>query len=553
MAESTTSTRRKQPKRRKAATNGSPTEAPSVDVKSQPPATTLPKCLASQDVMLSVQRFLEPLDLMTLRKTCKTWYAHSKSRIVWIQAIERMCLRNGVRKAWFPLEDMSLPDLEHLALSPSRFLSLLKRHNHGTIRPPSIRILNPQVAQTNLTVKTVFLVPGGRYLVAAYTDNSDIQSASLWDLGCGTTMPLKLAPVAQFTFPAGFCISEINLSQDGATILLNGIRKIEAQNASSAQVYTLQPDSEDPQFKLQGELKNLRLDTDPLGLCDDLFCLGIDGELVVWNVREGTACRWQGTDNMYHVLLFKDAVVTLDDSENTPTMRLYEIPPLQPHLDDLNSVPITINPPTFNFVRANQPFDYAFLRSPTWTCHGLSRPYFMLLDLYFAFPENHDMAIPGSGDPHASRRNGWGLELYSLARGTLEDDRGLGQSPRIRIPIRVGTVDNYVGPSWSGNTPLYSPQDTTRYTENYFVFHSYQSRSTSTSRSIAISSVPASNPEPFTPWTVFVNARPPEDDTTPDRCSLCPVTGRMVFVSKDAHDFADDIRIMDFLVSPSQL
>ncbi|EAU89302.2 hypothetical protein CC1G_03567 [Coprinopsis cinerea okayama7 len=116
-------------------------------------------------------------------------------------------------------------------------------------------------------------------------------------------MPLKLAPVAQFTFPAGFCISEINLSQDGATILLNGIRKIEAQNASSAQVYTLQPDSEDPQFKLQGELKNLRLDTDPLGLCDDLFCLGIDGELVVWNVREGTACRWQGTDNMYHVRL----------------------------------------------------------------------------------------------------------------------------------------------------------------------------------------------------------------------------------------------------------
>jgi hypothetical protein len=87
---------------------------------------------------------------------------------------------------------MNVSQLEHAASSPARFVSHLRRNlSRGTIRPVYTRILYVG-PDSDTTLESYFLVPGGRYLVTALR-NGRIQ---LWDLGFSPHMAISPYPIA---------------------------------------------------------------------------------------------------------------------------------------------------------------------------------------------------------------------------------------------------------------------------------------------------------------------------------------------------------------------
>ncbi|EFI27011.1 hypothetical protein CC1G_15144 [Coprinopsis cinerea okayama7 len=181
--------------------------------------------VACRDIMLSIHRYLEPRDFISMRRTCKSFHKLSKMKILWIYAVQDLYHRHGLQNyvAQFSLEKMSLADLERLALSPSRFLDWMRRghskfipkfENFEVLRPPRFVAVEFEFA---------FMVPGGRFLVTtsrsrAYDDGGET-AACLWDLGYGKKHRMKRRPVAHVIFPPDFRTTSIAATSSSRVVL----------------------------------------------------------------------------------------------------------------------------------------------------------------------------------------------------------------------------------------------------------------------------------------------------------------------------------------------
>ncbi|TRM70485.1 hypothetical protein BD626DRAFT_29524 [Schizophyllum amplum] len=132
----------------------------------------------SLDVLTVIAAFLLPVDIIALRKTCKTL-------------------------ATYDLNNMSLTMLEHTATAPSRFLHLLRKHDtagggpHGTLYPMARQSLTLRLPMRPGMVpvkgdhfKDMLLVPGGRFLLATSQKHFHI-----WDLGENAYRGIKPLPI----------------------------------------------------------------------------------------------------------------------------------------------------------------------------------------------------------------------------------------------------------------------------------------------------------------------------------------------------------------------
>ena len=183
-----------------------------------PSLSTLPP-----DVLIQIQTFLDPDDIISLRKvsiilfpecltlmvslsflfeTSEVLCTVTKLRIVWINALYRVCLMHGINlSTFYPLENISQIELEHAAFSPFRFIKYAKDDvpSEGDINSVVTRILEPRlppVFSTDENVPfschTLLLIPGGRFL---FTDTIQ-HGVTLWDLGIHAGIPMKLSPLA---------------------------------------------------------------------------------------------------------------------------------------------------------------------------------------------------------------------------------------------------------------------------------------------------------------------------------------------------------------------
>lgn len=129
----------------------------------------------------------------------------SKVRSVWIHALRRVCSHHDAFMQTFPLERMSILDLEHAATSPNRLAARLRRElpHDSKIDPLATRILKPH-APIPLTLSDIppdvelghfhdlALVSGGRFLITS-TNTGVVQ---IWDLGYSPNMLIKPYPLA---------------------------------------------------------------------------------------------------------------------------------------------------------------------------------------------------------------------------------------------------------------------------------------------------------------------------------------------------------------------
>ncbi|KAL1666240.1 hypothetical protein GGF50DRAFT_51019, partial [Schizophyllum commune] len=130
------------------------------------------------DVLIVVQSFMKPLDIMVLQSTCKALRDPTLRRTVWRDALRRVIEENDVFAPTFPsFQTMSTSELSYAALRPQLFLRRV-RHRASSCPEGMIGYLKPlrrHEVQLHLHERDEdhrmfeynpsFLIPGGRYLV----------------------------------------------------------------------------------------------------------------------------------------------------------------------------------------------------------------------------------------------------------------------------------------------------------------------------------------------------------------------------------------------------
>ncbi|PPQ86389.1 hypothetical protein CVT26_004861 [Gymnopilus dilepis] len=156
------------------------------------------------DLVLRVFQFLQPSDIISLRKTCKTLSELTKLRTVWISALRSVMIKHCVSEATCPFQEMTLPLLEHVALAPHRLTSLVARSDGATVLPMTIRVLSPRLTnaekemygiQDNDGLYDSCVEPSGRFL-ASLSAYESFTLFTVWDLGlCGNDV---IRPIARY-------------------------------------------------------------------------------------------------------------------------------------------------------------------------------------------------------------------------------------------------------------------------------------------------------------------------------------------------------------------
>ncbi|PPQ77790.1 hypothetical protein CVT26_005385 [Gymnopilus dilepis] len=156
------------------------------------------------DLILRILHFLRPSDIISLRKTCKTLLDITKLRTVWISALRSVMIRHSIPEDTCPMEEMTLPLLEHVALAPYRLLTLLARSDGETVLPLAIRVLSPRVTNAekdeygiddNGGLYDSFVESSGRFL-ASLSAYQSFTLFTVWDLGfCANDL---IKPIARY-------------------------------------------------------------------------------------------------------------------------------------------------------------------------------------------------------------------------------------------------------------------------------------------------------------------------------------------------------------------
>ncbi|KAJ7193547.1 hypothetical protein GGX14DRAFT_588511, partial [Mycena pura] len=135
---------------------------------------------------MSIISFLGPDDILNLRKLSKLFYGITCERSVWIGSLRQACVLHDVYHPSFPMEAMSLNELEHAATAYRRFSRRLRHEfsQRSSVAPHSLRLLEPSGPGEEFD--NLRLVPGGRFLLS-----SNRSMLRLWDVGTGLAAPVN--------------------------------------------------------------------------------------------------------------------------------------------------------------------------------------------------------------------------------------------------------------------------------------------------------------------------------------------------------------------------
>ncbi|KAJ7250397.1 hypothetical protein C8J57DRAFT_683703 [Mycena rebaudengoi] len=153
------------------------------------------------DLLVHIMSFLTPQSILTLRRVSKSLSEVTNQRVVWIDALRRVCLQHEVYLPSFPLTEMALEDLEHAATTTTRFTARLRREFAQDVKvvPFSKRRIT-SLDDTGEEWENMRFIPGGRFLIT--TSRCTLK---LWDLGlhqkCPPKTQLNAYPIASLQVP----------------------------------------------------------------------------------------------------------------------------------------------------------------------------------------------------------------------------------------------------------------------------------------------------------------------------------------------------------------
>ncbi|KAF8812586.1 hypothetical protein BYT27DRAFT_7182624 [Phlegmacium glaucopus] len=171
------------------------------------------------DLQITICTFLHPSDILSLRQTCKAFQLPTRQRIVWVDALRRVCLDNTLFLPSFPIPDMTVLELEHAAMGPCRWIELCatfqKQHPNGPgakLCSRTTRIISDPLVAVGGSPE-IFIVPGKRYLIS---DSS--MGIFVWDLGYTSSVDCKL--IASVEREGGPYTGMVQATPDGLGLII---------------------------------------------------------------------------------------------------------------------------------------------------------------------------------------------------------------------------------------------------------------------------------------------------------------------------------------------
>ncbi|KAJ3507922.1 hypothetical protein NMY22_g16784 [Coprinellus aureogranulatus] len=480
----------------------------------------------SEEVVIHIIGYLDPSDILTMRKTSRLLNSITKSRVVWLCALERICIANEIFRPSFPVERMSILELEHAATAPSRFLNLVKRLDlDAAPLPYSSRDLvfrkAPSLEGTH-GLRSFYLVPGGRFLLLSTDDLSLV----LWDLGHNMNVVPKPYPIAT----SEKCGYLAGLRRFGDKLFVGVVSKYTTAGDSSPLHWHLRineidlAESADVQFRSVAELaldnrlpQTVHFTAGNMGIS----VLNYGSEFLVWNWMERTGCKWVTSLHLptdkTPVLSFEEGIITLDKNGDIWSWDPPDLSPV-PSVPNINQFPVVYNQPKARIPCPIVPASKVHIRG---TGFSHSTPSFCLLY---------------EDQPTPSRT------LFSV----LSVKRlGVQKDPLLPMAILVpgGTNGRLYGDSNILHSSALSSISTV--SEN-LIFCSATSE-----RALMVTVLPKPSKIEFGPITLSSKYLTlPETIHSPfhhGKLGFCPMSGRLVFVKSDG-----SICLRDFLLPPSE-
>ncbi|PPR05108.1 hypothetical protein CVT26_012344 [Gymnopilus dilepis] len=148
-----------------------------------------------QDIIIRILCLLPAVDIISIRQTCKSLHYFTTSKIVWIHALQKVMDNHSISDASYPLREMSRSLLERIALSPHKFMSIVKKRDGGVIEPRFSRGLPRFLSDEEKEIlgipsvgryDDIFLAVGGRFLATLSREYHSWPGSTLfqiWDLG----------------------------------------------------------------------------------------------------------------------------------------------------------------------------------------------------------------------------------------------------------------------------------------------------------------------------------------------------------------------------------
>ncbi|KDR79864.1 hypothetical protein GALMADRAFT_1166102 [Galerina marginata CBS 339.88] len=288
------------------------------------------------DVLINIMVFLRPPDIISLRQTCKALQASTMHRIVWIDALEQMMEEHHIPKATFPTASMDRKALEHTALSPAKFSSVMEKSVDNEIHPCSIRILPDHLSKqerlkyrimSSMGYSEILLVPGGRFLLTSQVVLTPVGKIflQLWDIGAEgqarvlvesflEDSPIRLHSLSPMPDGNGFYLFSERLCNPQAII----VHKILAFGPFPSITHVNKQPI--PDHVISHSISATRL-----------VCVCYSGTIIVWNFEEQLLASWDSrvrpnADLPLSVHFYADNVLLYHSGQ----LMLWKIPEMHP-------------------------------------------------------------------------------------------------------------------------------------------------------------------------------------------------------------------------------
>ncbi|KAH6910762.1 hypothetical protein BKA70DRAFT_1100314 [Coprinopsis sp. MPI-PUGE-AT-0042] len=442
---------------------------------------------------------------------------------------------------------MSIPDLEHLALSPSRYAKFARANANFAAHPARTQTfapINPFFDGEQLMIVEVHLLPGGRYLVGRCDSG-----VALWDLGYNAGMPAKGRPFAAIPMPVSSVICAPQPTPNGRGVLVASLDN-EDGHTDVIKLYEIYPTiNANPQANFQ---PSRTMSTTNLLSCVLLknyllFSTGFTGDsrgmLNIWDWCNNTGCKFEIQKSRQFVVVGTTLLVDCDDGD--PRVFAYSMPAMQPLTTNLWDVDEARNPPQLIFHRWASACNLytlditsSWLKDSRHICIFDGAP-----DPLDAAPEQPVMEVAA-------------FEVYFAIPTHFDNTSSANaiESPCSHLPVYQGTAVNFVGTAGAGRNSIeYRPNSFPWQGQNHIFIQSNEHLDLT--YKFAFSAIPVPPPSSrganIDAHTFFYT--PVDRAVDPSLVALCPFSGRVVtFVETHAGRPAE-MRIADFLLPASCL
>ncbi|KAG6819982.1 hypothetical protein H0H93_006812 [Arthromyces matolae] len=264
---------------------------------------------------------------------------------VWRQVLSNVCHDHGTFESTFDLNRMTSAEMEHAAISPYHFATLLEKR---AVVPLATRLLHLR----HRSLVDIHLVPGGRFLLTLGRD----MTIDLWDLGYNPGSLIRYLPIATLTPQPGYLdrgIASIQPNEKETSSFYLFLRDIDSNRNYSVSIIAVYPLSPTSAFRAFRKKDLTTLAAESLSISVNLCVFPYDLGYVIWDYVSDLSTVWVESetpvDSQLFITISRDCVITYDENN----FYTWDVSDLQPSIARQAEGDPPVLSPAFRFRRAH--------------------------------------------------------------------------------------------------------------------------------------------------------------------------------------------------------